>query len=94
MTAEEKPLPSVPPSDHRQAGQMDRGSRVIESERLGTECPQCGGPMVYREIATGERIVACWDPAEFDPETYQLATSYERHERAQECDHCGWRVDL
>ncbi|MFB6207317.1 MAG: hypothetical protein ABEJ05_12420, partial [Haloglomus sp.] len=49
----------------------------------------CGGTLYEVEIATGETIVATWDPETFDSDEYELTTTYERTERRVECDRCG-----
>jgi hypothetical protein len=92
---DEKPHPAVPPSEHSRARELDKGgSRTLDRERLDTPCPQCGGPVYYFEVATGEMMVATWDPEQFDPDQYELTEIYERREGYQECARCGWRVDL
>lgn len=91
----EKPHPPVPPSNHSVARELsEHRSRTLERERLDTECPGCGGPVYYEEVATGETVIATWDPETFDPDEYELTTSYERTERYQECERCGFRVYL
>lgn len=91
--ADEKPTPPVPPSDHTRVRELDeKGSRILESEPQEAECPQCGGTIYYVEEATGETMMAMWDSESFDSEEYRLSETYERTERYQECDRCGWRV--
>jgi len=96
MSSDEKPTPPVPPSDHMRVPELDDEATggVIEREPQDTECPQCGGTIYYVARKTGEAMMATWDPETFDHDEYRLDETYERTERYQVCDRCGWRVDL
>lgn len=69
-------------------------SSEVARDEQDVECPGCGGSMVYIERGTGEMMMASWDPETFDPDEYKLSETYERVERYQICERCGWRVDL
>lgn len=93
--SDKKPTPPVPPADHQRARKLDkRGSRVIEREPQDTTCPVCGGSIYYEEVATGEVMIAAWEYDEWDSDEYRLSETYERTERYQQCERCGWRIDI
>jgi hypothetical protein len=93
--SDDKPTPPVPPGDHRRIPELDEGSTVRERERV-MACPddRCPGSIWLFVVDTGEAVMAFWDREQFDAEQYQLSITYEWTARYQECDHCGWRVEL
>lgn len=87
MSTDEKPYPSVPPTDEIVHPEKRRGTRTLDRERSG-EC-DCGGTIYTKKIATGRIIVAMWDSELFDSDEYDLSTQYGETERRVECDRCG-----
>jgi len=87
---DEKPTPSIPPTDRIIHPEENRGTSVLESEAVDT-C-DCGGTIYDEQIATGKTIIAMWDATEFDSETYKLSEQYPQTENRVRCDRCstGW----
>lgn len=86
VTDDEKPTPSVPPTDTT-LRRGEKGSRILEREPVDT-C-DCGGTWYEEEIATGDIVIGTWDPETFDSDKFRLHTSWERTERRVRCDRCG-----
>ena len=90
----EKPAPPVPPTDSIRLPEHEKtvGTRTLEQDPV--DLCDCGGTIYYVERATGRVIIDMWDAVDWDSDEYRLSVERDEIERYQQCDRCGWRVDL
>jgi len=94
--SEDKPTPPVPPtSSDRIPPRAASYDSWEERERVG-DCPGdgCLGSILHITRQTGAAMVGTWDPSEFDPEEYDISTTWAEQEELQRCTHCGVEVSL